>query len=508
MNHWLSKIILALLLSLFASSLTTGCSTTVELAEEHLREGRSDDALLMIAKARSQDEHNPEIDAAEKRIRQQWLADKLIQVRLLRLGGNHQSSGKLLREVLERQSQWVAMPTGAVFSTQAEEVQLLAGRILSDVRQALRDKKPLLASELLRRDESLLRDTLKIDPTNLRQHVRDAIADFCKNEARTLNHDDHFHMLFLQRTCSTEKAAPAAVAFRTVSTRSSVRLFQKLEPRFEVTDLPPRSRQEVGDELEKAFSKSIWFEPKPFAQDESVALAIEIRGNLIDQMQSRPAYRSKPFSVQMPYEERSVRQKQERNGITTLFEVLAWALTTYQPAREIDNGDGTVTVYKTRYRTETRYHTYEVKEFTQTLTADWNIRLLTPGRRAPSSYAPLSRAFRFHEVYRLTSDEHSTHFPEANIHPETRKALAKEDWIKTINHKLMDKVGKELTSAWVQKFCFFQIENVPLDESELHHRCLYGANSQAPAESNSWFVRKYGIEIETWRRLVGMSESA
>jgi hypothetical protein len=487
--------------------LTTGCSSTLERAEEHLREGRSDEALSMITKAREENDRDPELISAERRIRQQWLSDKLIQVRLLRLGGNLESSGKLLREVLDRQSKWVLIPTGAVFSTQAEEVHLLAGQILNRIRLALKNEKPLLASELLLNDETLLRDKLKIDPAAIRREVRDAVAKLCEKEGRNLNHDDHFHLLFIRRTCSFDKSAPAEAALRPIATRSSVRLFQKLEPHFEVPDLSLKSRHEIGDELEKTFEKSIWYETAPPPQAERLALGIEIRGSLKDELSSRTAYRSKPFSVQVPFEERTIRKKKDRNGLSMLFEILAWALTTYVPNHETDNGDGTVTVYETRYRTETRYHTYEVKEFTQTLTADWNIRLMVPRAQSAAAENPLSAAFRFHETFRIISDEHSTRFPDADIYPETKKTLTKEDWIKTINRKLMDQVGSELNSAWVEKFCFFQKTQAPLTESELQHRCIYGANGRAPAETASWFMRKYGIEIETWRRLVGMSES-
>jgi hypothetical protein len=140
---------------------------------------------------------------------------------------------------------------------------------------------------------------------------------------------------------------------------------------------------------------------------------------------------------------RSVRKKEERSGIGLLFEVLAWALGAGLPSsHEIDNFDGTVTVIETKYRTETRYHTYQVNEVTQTLSLDWNVEI----RNATGANdGRLLSPYQFKDQHRLVSDEHGVRFPDASLFPETRKTL-----------------------------------------------------------HPGWFTKRYGVEIEAWRQVLAV----
>lgn len=96
------------------------------------------------------------------------------------------------------------------------------------------------------------------------------------------------------------------------------------------------------------------------------------------------------------------------------------------------------------------------------------------------------------------SDEHSVSFPDAKLEPQTRKLVRPSDWLVSLNRKLMDRIGGEFNNAWIERFCKTQPE-VPNDE--VYHRCIYGANGLAPSFVNEWFMKRYGIEIETWRQL-------
>lgn len=501
-DSWLTKIFLALLGAILATTLTTGCATSLELTEEHLQAGRVDDALKLIEKVRSSDDVDPQAKSLEAKVRRQWIADKLIQVRLLRLGGNLESSASLLREVIQQETKWAMIPTGAVFATQAEETGHLADMILSAIREALRREQPLLATSRYLRDRELLESTLKVDTQGLRTAIGDSMSRFCAKEARTVSKYDHFHFQFLQKTCGHFK-----VTLPKTSTLNSVRLFSRMTPKFNLKGVPESSIAEIGKELAAEFERSIWFD-----RDSKTGRELEfaLTGNVLEKIDERPVYRSKPFSVQIPFEERSVRKKEERSGIGLLFEVLAWALGAGLPSsHEIDNFDGTVTVIETKYRTETRYHTYQVNEVTQTLSLDWNVEI----RNATGTNdGRLLSPYQFKDQHRLVSDEHGVRFPDASLFPESRKTLHPVEWLKTVNKKLIERVGRELNSAWIAKFCDFQKERpiehpekgLILSEFELHHRCVFGSLDQTPESSSGWFTKTYGVEIEAWRQVLAV----
>ena len=96
-------------------------------------------------------------------------------------------------------------------------------------------------------------------------------------------------------------------------------------------------------------------------------------------------------------------------------------------------------------------------------------------------------------------------FPDAGLQPETRKLIRPADWLVSINRNLMDRIGDEFHRAWVEQFCSEGQTETSL-KTELQSRCIYGANGLAPSSTKDWFSKRYGIEIETWRRLVAMSK--
>jgi hypothetical protein len=280
-----------------------------------------------------------------------------------------------------------------------------------------------------------------------------------------------------------------------------------MTPKFNLNGVPESSIAEISKELAAEFERSIWFDRD---SNNGRDLEFEMTGDVVEKVEERPVYRSKPFSVQIPFEERSVRKKEERSGLGLLFEVLAWALGAGLPSsHEIDNFDGTVTVIETKYRTETRYHTYQANEVTQTLTLDWNVEIKNGSSKSDGRLLP---PYQFKDKHRLVSDEHGVRFPDASLFPEIRKTLHPVEWLKTVNKKIIESVGRELNSAWIAKFCDFQKEHpkehsgkgLILSDSELHHRCVFGSLDQTPESSSGWFTKRYGVEIEAWRQVLAV----
>lgn len=452
-----------------------------------LTEGRVDDALSLIEAERRQDMKDADIAALERKVRSQWISDKLIQVRLSRLAGSKGDSIELLRKILKVENEWSMIPTGAVFATQAEESAYLSEFVQAGIYEALKSEHPLEAWSRFRQDRALLEDLLKVDTSRTKSAIVTAGNKFCKDEAKQLTETDFYGARFLKIACG-EFQNDAAVP----KTKNSVRLFRSLTPKIVLKNLPPERATDFSRDLKSEFEKSIWYDAA--AAD---SLELTLAGPVNETIETQEVYRSKPYTVRVPYEEKSVRKKTgdaDRSGLGTLFAVVAWALTSYVPDREVDNHDGTVTVYQTKYRDETRYFPYEAIEVTQTLSVDWKI-LLSPQAQA--------HAFEFKDQLRTISDEHSVSFPEAGLQPETRKIVRPTDWLLSLNRKLMDRIGFEFNTAWIERFCRTAPDAASdkISTSETFHRCVYGANGHAPSFVNEWFKKRYGIEIETWRQL-------
>jgi hypothetical protein len=471
------------LLLLLMASILTGCASTAERTQSMLAEGRVDDALSFIENARRNDPDDSEYIGLERRVRVQWISDKLIEVRLSRLADSKGPSSALMRKVLKNEMEWGLIPTGAVYATQAEETGYLSEYVQSAIFDSIEQRRPLAALARFRSDRSLLEDVLKIKTEKLKSAITISGRDFCERETKSTSRTDYYKALFLREACRELQHTIILP-----KTENSVRLFGDLAPELQVKNVPPERVSDFSRDLKAEFEKSIWHDAKA-----KKTLALKLSGDLGEKVSERAVYRSKPYTVQVPYEETSVRKKSPRTGIETVFEVLAWALTTYQPSHEHDNGDGTVTVTETKYRDETRLFPYQAKEITQDLTLDLKIELAPQGP---------AHSFEFKERLKTVSDEHAMRFPDAGVAPEVRRLTPPSQWLLSLNRKLMDRISDEFNEAWIERFCSDVGSTNALSVDETRHRCIYGANGHAPSKAREWFAKRYGIEIETWRQLV------
>lgn len=463
----------------------SGCTSLRERAETMLHDGRVDEALTLIENGRNSDPQDPDLAALERKIRARWISDKLIQVRLARLAESKGESIELMRKILKNENEWGMIPTGAVFATQAEESLHLSEYVQSSIYDALAKKRPLEATARFRHDRALLEELLKIQTVKLKSSIANAGNQFCQTESGVLTENDFYSARFLKKSCD-EFQNPIALP----KTRNSVTLFRELVPNIQLVNLPVERASDFSRELKTEFEKSIWYDAGAPG-----ALNLNLSGPVVETISTQSVYRSKPYTVRVPYEEATVRKKSDsgsRTGLGLLFDVAVWLLTAYVPNREVDNRDGTVTVYETKYRDETRHFTYAATEVTQTLSVDWKISL------SPKAQ---SHTFKFKDRIKTVSDEHSVSFPEANIQPQTRTLIRPADWLLALNRGLMDRIGAEFNNAWIERFCRIPPE---VTKPEIYHRCIYGANGHAPSLVNEWFTKRYGIEIEAWRQLVAV----
>ena len=467
-------------------SVCVGCSTFTERIEKQLSENRVDAALSSVQSARLETPGDQEIIGLERRVRLRWLSTKLIDVRLNRLAENKGESIELMRKILKNENEWSLIPNGAVFATQAEETSFLSRYVQAGIYQALARHRPLEAESKYRRDKNLLEDLLKIETARVKTAIAREGSAFCESASRSLSDSDFYTSSFLKKSCG-EFHSPLPNR-RLVN---SVQLFRELRPRMDIQNMPRERISDFSSGMKTEFERSLWYDAGA-----SRVLDLTITGTVETDVQTQVAFRSKPYTVRIPYEITSIQSKAARTGLQTFFDVLSWALTTSLPRHEVDNGNGTITVFETRYREEIRHFDYQVNEVTQTLSVNWKITSAPHGQ---------PHVFEFIDRIKTTSDEHSNRSDVADVHPEVRKVILPADWLRTLNGRLIDRIGEEFNVAWVEQFCGAGGSLMAANLApELYHRCIYGANGRAPSFANEWFKQRYGIEIEAWRQLVAV----
>lgn len=481
-----TPLLLLLLLSIALALLTvlSGCTSALKRTDRYLSEGRVDEALATIEDYRREDPQNSDGVEAEHRVRQQWIADKLIQVRLLRLAGNRGQSGELLRQVLANESNWSTFPSGATFSTQADEVQELAEEIERQIQHAIKAAKPLYALARFRQEQNLLETTLRLDSAKIQRYLRLALEGFCHTQTAAIQSSHHYHRVFIESVCRNN-----GISTRSKRTQNSVTLFNDIQIDMSKLRLPDELKTLFADSLRQSFRHTPWFE-----KSSAAALPAQIAGSSSEVIRTRPVRLSKPYQARVPYQIIKVKEKRQASSLESFF-TLVNSLLAENPDVEIDNRDGTVTVYETLYHYEERQYFYDATEVAQELSVDWTFSLF----KLP---------FTFTDQFRNISHEHAVSFASAGLEPETRKLLKQSEWIGPLAQKVSTRVSLELAEQWRSQFCQeSQLLNAKAAvRTEFFHRCAYGLAQAAPVYVADWFETQYGIQIETWRQLAAMSK--
>lgn len=474
-----------LCLALFA---LPACSTLKDRAQEHLENGEVEQALSLIDRHAQDYPSDSEGSSLQKRVRQKWLENKLIQVRLQRLGGNLGESESTLRQVIARQNEWNIFPSGVVFVTQNEEIIELSKRIKSDLETSIQQKTPIKAQWLLEKNRTLLQDTLKNDVSLLEKQITILGLEFCKNEAKTIGQKDFYSYRFLTQICGSWKHQ-----VQKKSVQNSVQLYSGAAITARVQGLPDRSNPKVIAELDQAFAKSFWVD-----KSSKLTLPIEISGSLKSEINSLTRELSASYTVQVPYThtERRTRSESSVQNRGLAFAVLDLLVGSNENVS--DNGDGTETVKTTRYRSEYRQHYYTSTQYIQKLSVDLSLVGLLNGKKFATSYS---------SIFSNKSEEHNENFPQAGVHPEKQVVISELQHLETETGRIVETFSNFLSEQWIEQFCLDKTieENKSLaSRQEIAHRCLFGAKQKTPGHHDVWFQEKYGLDVE---KLIELSKS-
>lgn len=193
--------------------LFTNCASLTERGYEALNESKYDEALSLFQQAVRYDKSDSKALQGLKTAQQAWIEKKLIDVRLLRLANNIGESESLLNQLILNQNEWQVFPSGPAFSTQKDEISLLADRIFGKIKKYVENKNPIAAQVEFNKNRSLLNETLKQDTASLEKSIAATGKSYCLQTEKTILPYEYYtyqlvktNVCYLERTFESKKS--------------------------------------------------------------------------------------------------------------------------------------------------------------------------------------------------------------------------------------------------------------------------------------------------------------
>ena len=161
--------------------------------------------------------------------------------------------------------------------------------------------------------------------------------------------------------------------------------------------------------------------------------------------------------------------------------------------RVVDNGDGTETVYVTKYRTEFRAKQYDAVEMNSSKSLDGELKAALDGRQFQTKIAG---------KYKMQEDRHSVNFPDIGLTPTSPRFVTDAEWMKTMSDAWIQRLGSELQEHWIKRFCL-EPQDAKISVREQVFRCAYQVDANSPPVVSQYFMRTWGVSFDDWRQARG-----
>lgn len=476
---------------LLSTMFVFSCTTMTEQGYEALEAGRTEEALSIFQKLTEKEDVPSEAREGLRKAQQQWIERKLIDVRLLRLGENIGGSESLLKEIVQRQTEWQSFPTRVAYATQMEEIQLYSERVKERIYNAVKQKNPLLAQFEYNTHQFILNKALTENTSKLQNQIFKEAEDFCNQESKQIQSTDYFKQIWLLGTCRIW-----GLKLKEKKVSSSVRFFKNIVPKIQIQNLDQKETDVLSQHLTKAFQNSKWYKP-----DGAFDLLAELKGEFTSEVKEKDVIRTARYFVDVPYEEtyKRVRDVKEKNesGFGALLGVL---FSSSSSERVTNNGDGTETVHVTKYYKEKKDYPYKVVEVRASKNLDGEIVY---------SLDRQSMSYKVAEVWSLLEDRHKENFGEAGLKPHTPVIPSHEQWLASLGDNLIEKLTDSLQTEWINRFCMTlnSVKSTDPKFDEMIHRCGYQINGVIPTVMNQYYLDKWKIGYNDYRSIIVSAEN-
>ena len=479
----------------------SGCSTLHNSAKEFLEKKSYQDAINVYQEILESDSSDEKALIGLKKAQLGWISQKLIEVRLLRLSGNHNKSLNLLLEVYNRQNLWGVFPFGAVAFTQKEETQFARTSVIQVVNEALKENKPLRAQLYLDRYNSLFQP-LKAQNQfkDLQLAVRKSGVKFCSRAYSALKTDQYYYGSFIKNLCQIWSHKNPNLKKQVMHIHG--KLYSNVNIDFDIPNLPEPVAKNITDNFKASFKATPWY--KESAKN---SLNISLKGEYFYKHLKTDETLKHTYTVSVPYEKKYIKDKdyerdkpdflQAMDTVFTIANAVASLSGDYKGSSsyEKDNHDGTVTVYKTKYYDETRVTSYSAIKHTEEFKGNILLKSTLWDDAIEISYDMEDRNI---------SVEHNNNSPKIGLTPKKADLIGKNEWLHILTKPIVDRLNSHLVAAWDTKFCEsdFDYENTQ-QPIESMFRCLKVRKQNVPLNILSWFESVHGVSYNEAHEVLG-----
>ncbi len=463
--------------------LISNCKSLSQKGYDALNESKYDEALSLFQRAITEDKNSSTAQQGLKTAQQSWIEKKLIEVRLLRLANNIGESESLLNQLISNENEWQVFPMGAAFSTQTEEVTLLADRIVKNIKTELENKNPIAAQVKFNSNRSLLINTLKQNTNPIEKALAESGQQFCMKLEKTILSNEYYTFRWLEKTCKAWN-----YSLKIKKTNNTVKLFKQIDIKSNMTGLNEADHESITSSIQEAFLKSKWFDVEGQA-----ILPIQLSAEFKSQQSESVVQRLRHYTTQESYEEpvkriKNVKDSENQSGVGLLLGLLFSS----GSSRVTDNHDGTETVYEKKYRPVQKNYSYEATEIFESKAINGKISTKLNDQIFETEISG---------QYFFKADKHNENFPEIGLTPENPKIISHGDWLKAISGGWIKKLTGELKILWITRFCSQLEKNSSTSDREQIHRCAQQVEFDVPMILKDFYQKNYSITFENWQTL-------
>lgn len=417
----------------FSFLLLASCQSLLNEGQDLYNKGLYSEALQKLEQAEREDPHDTEVKLWLAKARQAYIDRKLIEVRFLRQGENHDSALEKLEDILRKQAVWSIRYNSAISSTQETEIKEANKYLYDKIKSSFNKGKPTVIRWIEQEYEKTLSggEAKKLldflQPKMLVQGQKK-----CKELKTTVGPQDFFYAESVTDFCELWGENDKIILDQTDPTRCYDLSFTD-----KIANLSSGEIQISGlkQKLKEAFSRSLFYSNYGTTKI-NTTLEGSIDYSRKSYLVSRIAYYQEPYTA---YE--------------TKTEPIYDNLGTGGPK------------YKTTHVPVTKYkrvaYPYQVLKYDETL----KIGITTKTNLLNQSFS-LSE-----DMDESNSTESSSlSFPKASLYPKNPKFLDLSSLVEDFGNEMETRFSQSLQNYWETLYCSSKERNL-VSKNEKIHRC-------------------------------------
>ncbi|AOT06789.1 hypothetical protein S4054249_02375 [Pseudoalteromonas luteoviolacea] len=241
----------------------SGCKSLVEKGDNLFQAGMYSQSAEYYERALKEDPHDIEAQKGLMQARNKILDKGLIDVRMLRLGGNPTGAALRLESLLRNQIEWQIEPFGPIANTQNEEIDYTTQWLKARAAQLGQSRFPDQFRFFEHRYAFLISNAqLHSQFSTYRAALQNKAHAQCSRMSTKVNDERFFLRQFTEKYCM---AWDLPQSLESISHDSSRYSSIELTPRFKVnlhrTSRQANSLHTSSTKLKKIFRESLWYSP-------------------------------------------------------------------------------------------------------------------------------------------------------------------------------------------------------------------------------------------------------